>query len=228
MGELVFTTSTAPGIALETFSVSCREPQAEGGSGIICLIEPYSAAEGLRGPPGDVQGEPQSAVRSSGPVVHLVEAVEDPLAVGFGDPVAAVAERHTDTASVGLRRDGDGSVGRRVLQGVVKEVRDDAPDVLLVRPHRGYRGREAENDPAGFQLLQSILGHSFYQSGQSNRTQASAGALRLDPGCEEQVLDEGAQPLAGTVCPREELLAFSFLHDVASAAHRLDVTLNAR
>jgi hypothetical protein len=137
-------------------------------------MQPHAATEGFRCAPADIQAEPYPAVGSSQPVVYLIEAVEDPLALGLGDLGPQVTERDADTRSIGLGRYGDRRVGWRVFERVVQEIRDDPLYVPLVRPHRWLGGREPQNDPAGFQVLESILDDTPDQSRQSNGTQAIA------------------------------------------------------
>ena len=121
-----------------------------------------------------MQAEPYSAVRSSQPMVYLIEAVEDPLALGLRDNGPEVTEREADTRSIGVRRYGDRRVGRRELERVVEEIRDDPLYIPLVRPYRWLGGREPQNDPAGFQVLESILDDTPDQSHQTNKNQTIA------------------------------------------------------
>src|SRR4029453_4168526 len=168
VSQAVMSACSAPVATVETLDVSCREPQAEDGPGVVRFIQPHAATQGLRCAPADMQAEPYSAVRSSQPMVYLIEAVEDPLTLGLRDLGPEVTEREADTRSIGISRYGDRRVGRREFERVVEEIRDDPLYVPLVRPYRWLGGREPQNDPVGFQLLQSILDDTPDQPRQSN------------------------------------------------------------
>lgn len=79
--------------------------------------------------------------------IELDEAVEDPGAVSFGDASAAIDDTQDHTCARGVDVDHHPLAGRCVVDGVLQQVDEQAPQELFVAPHRhvGVAGRDDGN-----------------------------------------------------------------------------------
>src|SRR5215218_7986916 len=116
-----------------------RQREAERAALAERALAPDAAAVLLHDRAGDRQAEARAALLARVARVHLLEAVEDRLALVGGDAAAAVAhpERHPVLAPLGAER--DARAAWRELHGVRDEVHEHLHRAVGVGPHREVR-----------------------------------------------------------------------------------------
>ncbi len=136
-----------------------------------------------------------------------IEPLEDPRLLARGQAGSAIGHLHGDRLVGGRGDDGDGAVGRRVLDGVVEQVDQHLLDEHVVHGDQGQVG----GNPRGHHALAQAPAepaagprpppppaacHSFLR----------LECARLDPRHLEQVADQPAEPL-GLLARRVQQLA---------------------
>src|SRR5205823_5120285 len=97
--------------------------------------------------------------------VRLLELLEDPFPVVYGDTGPGVRHRDKHLSVLTRRRDDDASAPRRELDGVREQVEDDLPDAALVTVDEIDVGPELEREAHA--VLRRPLPHHHHAALQS-------------------------------------------------------------
>src|SRR5262245_18698519 len=139
---------------------------------------------------GKAQADPVNAGRPA-----TVELVEDPLLVAWRKARPAVSELDPDRGRHDRGRDVDGTLGRRVPDGVVEEVQEELLDQLGVDRHERQVGREPDLDgPIPERSFESLEGGG-QDTVERLRLLADGDGAGLQPRHLEQIVHEAIQML---------------------------------
>lgn len=143
---------------------------------------------------GDGQPDAATAAGASAGTIYAIEAVEDMGQVLGGDAGAVVAYGHRYERPVAVCPHLDMAAGRRVLQRVAEDVREDLADAIWICADRRHIGREfgPQRDLLVFELGPHPRKGCLHELAHTDRSGLDRDLAGLDTG---QLLQVGDQPL---------------------------------
>ncbi len=159
-------------------------------------------------PLDQAQAEPGALDLRGNDVSGTIERLEDPRLIGGLDPDAAIGDGDADHAAAARPRGDEGpgqprahldrSPGGAVLDGVVDEVLERAPQRWFIAEHRWQIGGDVELDdqPRAFDQPGRGRDDVVQQRPDTDRPEREASLAGLDAGKLEDLLDHVGQPAA--------------------------------